>query len=407
MATVKVILRLQKANKKGEAPLYLRITKDRKPQFISLNYRVHPDNWNEETCRARKSHPNSQRLNNFIASKIAEAEGVALKMEEKSETISTSKIKQVVLGKSSESFIKYFEDYIHRLEKDGKFGTLDKATAVLSKLKVYLRGKDIMFEDIKVGFLKKYDRYLKDELGNCTNTVHSNLKIVRKLFNEAVSEEIIPFENNPFLRYKLKWEKTSKEYLTEEELSRLAELPLATDSMRLHHRNMYLFAAYAGGMRISDVITLTWSEFNGTHVTFTMHKGTNAESNVVSIKLPQKALAIIDHYRKPERSSSEYVFPILKQNKDYSDQEVLFQAISSATAYTNTDLKKLAILAGIDKKLHFHTSRHTWATRALKLGMRMEYVSKLMGHTSIKTTQIYAKIVNQELDKAMDVFDNS
>jgi site-specific recombinase XerD len=67
-------------------------------------------------------------------------------------------------------------------------------------------------------------------------------------------------------------------------------------------------------------------------------------------------------------------------------------------------LKIIAAKAGIEKHISFHSSRHTFATRALKKGMRIEYVSKLMGHTNLKTTQIYAKIVNEELDKAMDVF---
>jgi integrase/recombinase XerD len=68
-------------------------------------------------------------------------------------------------------------------------------------------------------------------------------------------------------------------------------------------------------------------------------------------------------------------------------------------------LKTIATKAKIEKKISFHTSRHTFATRALRKGMRIEYVSKLIGHSNIKTTQIYAKIVNEELDEAMDVFD--
>ncbi len=73
--------------------------------------------------------------------------------------------------------------------------------------------------------------------------------------------------------------------------------------------------------------------------------------------------------------------------------------------YANKDLKFIAEKVGIEKNISFHTSRHTWATRALRKGMRIEYVSRLMGHSSIKTTQVYAKIVNEDLDRAMDVFD--
>ncbi len=90
---------------------------------------------------------------------------------------------------------------------------------------------------------------------------------------------------------------------------------------------------------------------------------------------------------------------------DYSDPVLLFKAISSNTAYTNKNLKMIADKAEINKNISFHSSRHTWATRALRKGMRIEYVSKLMGHSTIKTTQVYTKIVNSELDNAMNVFD--
>ena len=102
--------------------------------------------------------------------------------------------------------------------------------------------------------------------------------------------------------------------------------------------------------------------------------------------------------------NDDFIFPFLKNYIDYSDKKVLHRAISSHTAYTNKDLKVIAKLAKFDKHIHFHTSRHTFATRALRKGMRIEYVSRLPGHTNIKTTQVYAKIVNQDLDDAMDNF---
>ncbi len=85
---------------------------------------------------------------------------------------------------------------------------------------------------------------------------------------------------------------------------------------------------------------------------------------------------------------------------------MLDKMISSKTTIVNKQLKDLATDAGIDKNLSFHISRHTWATRALRKGVSIDKVSKLMGHAAIKETQVYAKIVNEELDKAMDVFND-
>ena len=89
MATVKVLLRMNKLNEKGLAPLYLRITKDRKAKFLSIGIYLKPTQWNEETVKVKKSHPNSTRMNALIAQRVADAEGVAVEMETKFKTISS------------------------------------------------------------------------------------------------------------------------------------------------------------------------------------------------------------------------------------------------------------------------------------------------------------------------------
>lgn len=400
MSSVVLLLKANKVNKDGEMPLYIRIIKNRKTKFISLGINLLPDQWDAKNKRVKK-HKNSARLNNFIVQKLAEANNIALEMETKNRYVSSNRIKDKIMGKTSSSFTEYSHKYRDSLEAAGKMGTHDKVNAVLSKLEDYLNNAEINFGEIDVQFLLKYENYLRKDKGNSTNTIHSNLKIIRKLFNDAIRDEIIEPEINPFIRYKLKWEKPQKEYLTESELKEFENVTLTPDSMLFHHRNAYIFAAYAGGIRISDLLQLQWKNFDGSHITFIMQKTNEA----VSIKLPSKALDIINYYKKfnPEENENFYIFPFLKNDTVY-DAPSLFKAISSRTAYANKDLKDIAKMAEISKHISFHSSRHTWATRALRKGMRIEYVSKLMGHSSIKTTQVYAKIVNSELDKAMDIF---
>lgn len=400
MSSVILLLKDNKKNKDGEMPLYIRIIKNRKTKFISLGINLLPDQWDEKNKRVKK-HKNSARLNNLIVQKLADANNIALEMETKNRYVSSNRIKDKIMGKTSSSFTEYSHKYRDTLKTAGKMGTHDKVNAVLSKLEKYISSAVINFGEIDVQFLLKYEDYLRKDLGNCTNTIHSNLKIIRKLFNDAIRDEIIESEINPFIRYKLKWEKPQKEYLTESELKKIEGISLTQDSMMFHHWNAYIFAAYAGGIRISDLLQLKWKYYDGTHITFTMQKTKEA----VSVKLPSKALEIITYYKKfnPEENENFYIFPFLNNNTTY-DASSLFKAISSRTAYANTDLKEIAKIAKISKHISFHSSRHTWATRALRKGMRIEYVSKLMGHSSIKTTQVYAKIVNSELDKAMDIF---
>jgi len=400
MSTIKIILKKDKANKKGEAPLYIRIIKNRKSKFISLGTKIKLKDWDERQFRVKKSHPNSQRLNNFIAHKVAEAQSVALEMETNSKYVSPKSIKENIMGMQTQSFLEYFQKYINSLEKNGKIGIYKKSKTIYTKLCYYLDGKDLIFDELTVTFLKQYESYLANKLNNSINTIHSNLKIFRKLINDAINEDIFPFEKNPFHKYKLKLEKTTKEFLTEDEIERIENLQLAKKSMRNHHRNIYVFAMYAGGLRISDILQLKWSNYDGKRILVTSQK----TNSTVSIKLPKKAIEIIEFYKTKSVKNDNFLFPFLKNYIDYSDKKVLHLAISSHTAYTNKDLKIIAKLAKIDKHIHFHTSRHTFATRALRKGMRIEYVSRLLGHTNIKTTQVYAKIVNQDLDNAMDKF---
>ena len=134
------------------------------------------------------------------------------------------------------------------------------------------------------------------------------------------------------------------------------------------HRNMYVFAAYTGGIRISDILQLQWKNFNGIHIIIQIQK----TGSPLSVKIPTTGLKILEKYKTPETKPDDFIFPILKDEHDYTDPHFLFKAISSATAYTNKDLKEIAIKAKIKKRLHFHTSRHIFATRALRKGMRME-----------------------------------
>lgn len=400
-ASYSIILKKEKVNEKGESPLYLRITENRKSSYKALGILVTHELWDHGRQKVKSKYPNSARVNNFLANELAVAQGKTLDMIAAKVEVSAQRIKRAIVTQHSGSFSEYFESYLEKLQREQRIGTHDKSWATFSKFKQYTQDRNISFSDIDVEFLKAYERYLRDKLGNRINTIHSNLKIFRKLFNQAYQEGVITSEQNPFLRFKLHTEKTSKDYISEVELKRLEEVVINESYVMNHHRWMYVFACYAGGLRISDLLQLRWRNFNGTHITLTMHK----THDQIAINLPVRALEILTYYQGITNSNLDsFVFPFLDNSVDYTDKQVLFRAISSATAYVNKNLKRLALMANIDKEISFHTSRHTFATRALRKGIRMEYVSKLMGHSSLKTTQVYAKIVNEELDKAMEAF---
>jgi integrase/recombinase XerD len=152
MASVKLIFKENKIDINGEIPLYIRIIKDRKTKFISIGVKLKPEYWNEEDQVVKKKHPNSSRMNAYIAQKVADAKEVALNMETKKGYVTSKRIKENILGRPAISFSQYFVEYLARLKKNGKIGTHDKANATYLKFKKYTNESEIMFDEIDVIF---------------------------------------------------------------------------------------------------------------------------------------------------------------------------------------------------------------------------------------------------------------
>jgi integrase len=310
------------------------------------------------------------------------------------------------MGEKPTDFLEFMKERIEAQIDESSIGTTDKRSVVLNKLVEFCHGKALYFDEVTIRFIRDFQAYLKDQRGNHTNTIHSNLKVIRKMLEEAISENLMPFEKNPFNRIRLKSQKTFREFLLDDELAKIEDLQLTTGSMIEHHRNLYVFSAYTGGIRISDLLMMRWRNFTGEHLYFQIRK----TQDELRIRLPEQSMQIINHYkaiaaqRQGVIHPDTFIFPLIKLSPKEKDRRVIHRAISSATAYTNKNLSKISALAGIIKHLSFHTARHSWAVRALQKGMRIEYVSKLMGHASVKQTEIYAKILNAELDKAMGIF---
>jgi site-specific recombinase XerD len=398
MATIKVILKKEKMDINGEAPLYLRIIKDRKTSFISLGYKIKEKDWNPATSSVKKSHQNSSRINNYISTKILEAQNNSLEKETESKYVPVKSIKQAILGKNSADFFEFAEAFKENAKPKVSLGTYNRYTMVINKIKTFVDKKSLLLNEITPLFLDKFETECRDKLKNKPNTINTQFKVIRRFINQAVSDELIPSDKNPFLKRKYPYEKTNIEFLTESELATMENLQYPVNSNKFHVRNIFVFACYAGGLRVADLLLLNWSKFDGERLLLNTKKTTAT----VSIKLPTKALEIIHLYKPEKPNMADLVFPFLK-DVDISTPEALLKALSIATVNINHTLNQIAKNAEFTKHLHMHMSRHTFATRALKKGMRIEYVSKLLGHASIKTTQIYATIVNEDLDNAMEL----
>lgn len=396
MASVTVVLKRNKPKPNGDFPLYLRIIKNRKTVFESLGINVPEALWDEANKRVKGKYPNSARVNNTIAKKIAEANDKVLELDGKAGGV--KQIKKELSQKVTGSFVDYFNEYLGELERAQIAGTHRKSKSILKKLTDYNKQRDISFEELDLQFLKNYEKHLR-KLGNSTNTIHANFRVIRMLLNRAVKEDVMLIQNNPFNKYKLKAEKTEKTFLTEEEIKSFDNVVVTTGSAMAKHKDIFVFACYAGGIRISDLLQLRWEHYDPKNekVTFFIQKTKQQHS----VKLPPKAKEIINRY-KPEGDLKGFIFPFLDDSEDLSSPFVLLKRISSATAYINKNLKILAKKANINKKISQHISRHSYGTMAHSKGMSIVHVSKIMAHSNIATTLIYSKVLGLDQDEAQD-----
>ena len=235
----------------------------------------------------------------------------------------------------------------------------------------------LTFEDLSYTFLKDFEAWLK-ELGKNQNTTGKHLRQLRTLTNEAINDGYMPADAYPFRKFKIKIQKAQKPFLTPDELSKLERLHL-DDHRQQHILDAFLFCCYTG-LRFSDYRTLTASNIVPINrkkwLCLKMQK-TNLE-----IKLPLellfegKALGIIDKYETIEQMAA---IPI--------------------NADTNKILAEIAEKSKIKKHFTFHTARHTCATLLIHQGVAITTVQKLLGHTSVKTTEIYSEVLSSTIVK--------
>jgi len=393
MSSVKLVLKRDKAKDFTKIPLYLRITKDGRSSYKSLSIKVSEHYWNEVTQRVTPKHPNSTRVNAKLSQEVSAAEKALLQAEDAPQYETAQDIMRRLNRPENLSFTAYARKHCDELKEDN-FSRYKKVNGVLNKLQEHV-GRDILFKELTPNLIRRFETWMKEERGNSINTIHSNLKTIRQYILMAIKEGLIEPESNPFLSVKLKTEKTQREFLTEEEVNQMWNIEL-NETYKVC-RDMFVLACETG-LRISDLLTVRKTAFTGTHLKFQMRK----TKETLRIKLSSRAKEIVLKYLKGCESASDFICPALRGNS-YSKPQ-LDKAIMSKTALYNQHLKIIAERADIEKHISFHVSRHTFGTRALQKGIAVQKVQKLMGHSDIKTTMVYAKVVNSELDEAMDAF---
>lgn len=283
--------------------------------------------------------------------------------------------------------VDWLKIYQDRQVNKGKRGAKRWVRTMIFVIEGYDGGKDATLADIDhqwltdfmIYLMNDYVTYKKTKLTN--GTVDNYLRCLKAAFNVAVEEGIMP--TNPMLaldRSHLKGTTYEREFLSVEEVKKLIDTPCRRPDIK----GAFLFSCFCG-LRISDVRSLQWKHVVTTGEKMYLKITQFKTRRPLTIPLSRQAIKWM-----PERADAgedDYIFPPLSKNM--------------------TVLDDWAKEAGIKKHVTFHVSRHTFATMELTMGADIYTTSKLLGHTSVATTQIYAKVINSKKEEAVSLLDGA
>ncbi len=382
--TLKYYLKKQSGTKLPK--IYLRVSLNRKKVELALDHSIPYEEWDDKMQRSLKNKKLNEELK-FMESKISEIKRNLIFQEKE---ITAQIIRDLYLGKKDEKagLVDYYQAFIDRIEKlETQYSkvVIHKYKNNLQRIKDFLasyKAKDVLIENINYKWLGNFDYYMLTTptkqydrpLGR--NTANKQHDWLRAMLIKACKEEII--SKNPYQSFKLRDEKTTRQHLTQEEINKIVEHPLADNASLKKVRDMFLFSVYTG-LRFSDAISLKTEHIKQTDDgKYWIDKKQQKTEEMVLVPMFKHAVNIFKKYDNQEREITRYILPRMSNQK------------------LNENLKTIGNLTGIQKKLTYHVARHTFATTiTLSNEVPLEIVSKWLGHTDIETTQIYAKITNK------------
>lgn len=367
-----VFNRKKRLNKRGMALVQVEAYLNRKKMYISTKIYLKPEQWDAKR-KMVKNHPNANVLNRMLYENIAAIEQTELGLWQQGKSISLDLLKNSIDKPLSNerSFLIFFKDEI--ANSSLKESTRQNHLSTLELLQEFK--KEVLFTDLTFEFVSSFDNYLQSK-GYHLNTIAKHMKHLKRYVNVAINKEYMDIQKYAFRKYKIKSIEGSHTHLAPEELYRFENLQLTGRYTRLQKtKDAFLFCCYAG-LRYSDFTSLISANIIEFHQeTWIIYKSVKTG---IEVRLPLyllfegKGIEILQRYGDDLDS-----FFKLKDNSNI-----------------NKELNLLAGLAKIDKRVSFHTARHTNATLLLYSGANITTVQKLLGHKSVKTTQVYANIMD-------------
>ena len=370
-----VFNRKKRLNSEGKALIQVEAYQNRQKMYFSTNVYVRPNQWDQKRRRV-KNHPNMFELNQYLDCFILRLERVELELLQSGHPFSLKQLREKEGEFLPASFISF-------MRKEIELSHLKESTRKnhLSTVNVLVQFRSRMtFDDLTFDFLCGFERYLLTRHYHW-NTIAKHMKHIKKYVNLAINKDLMELQKYPFRKYKIKYVESKRQHLMPSELLLLEQARASLPYSLRRTLDMFLFCCYTG-LRFSDVVRISVDNFRLIEgKLWLIYSSTKTRVNVrlpLFLLFDGKALSIYEYYRRME-------------------MKTLFGVSSTANSTINKQLKRVCQLAAIDKSLSFHSSRHTNATLLLYNGAHITTVQKLLGHRSVRTTEIYSDIMDMTI----------
>ena len=387
-------LKTSNLDKNGQVPIFLRITVDGKRCELSIKRKVNPSNWCSESNRlkSRGSNPRLDDLNKYIEDIKTRLHKIQGKLMAKGKPFTAVMLKNKFLNKDEKykTILTIYDEHNIQIEQligiDYSYGAYRRHIRTRGHLADFIlkeyKRQDLFVQEVDLKFITRFDHYLKTKMIGNQNTTTKYVVNFKKIMRIAFANNWV--NKDPFYHWKAKWKKVERDVLTDLELRTMIEKKFKIKRLE-QVRDIFVFCCFTG-LAYTDVLKLSQDHIvlgmNGARWIKIKRSKTDSRSTIPLLPAAEEIIAkYINH-------------PITLQNG------LLLPVISNQK--TNAYLKEIVDACGIEKHLTFHLARHTFATTVtLANGIPIESVSKMLGHQSLKTTQIYAKVIDQKLEEDM------
>ena len=369
--------RKKSLNKRGVALVQVEAYLNRKKKYFSTKVYLRPDQWDAKKLLV-KNHPNADALNRLIYEFMAMIEKRELELWQQGKPITLELLKEMLSEQQEQedksSFIPFFKHEV--MTSNLKESTKRNHLSTLALLQDFK--KNVTFSDLTFEFVSSFEYFLQSK-GYHTNTIAKHMKHLKRHINVAINKEYMDIQKYAFRKYKIKTVENGHTHLAPEELEKMETLQLTGRYIKYQKTlDAFLFCCYAG-MRYSDFVNMKPENIVEMHQeTWLIYKSIKTGTEVrlpLYLLFNGKGIQILNKYQANLQD-----FFHLRDNSN-----------------VNKELIIITRLAGLSKKVSFHTARHTNATLLIYNGVNITTVQKLLGHKSVKTTQIYTNVMDMTI----------